>query len=181
LHSGGDSPTVDYVYMWNDEELSRCFGSRVLYRASGDEPGTMFAGTSATVAIDRGIPCVTVELGGGLVDQAPYVERGVRGVCNMLKKLDVLDSSPDAPPEQIVVDGIETVRPHCGGLLETVAPALGDAIEQGDVLGRILDPYTFQVLKEIKNPVAHGVMILSHLSRNVVQPGDYGYMVGSPE
>src|SRR5215207_11526403 len=32
FHSGTDRPTVDYVYIWNNEALSRSFGSRVLYR-----------------------------------------------------------------------------------------------------------------------------------------------------
>ena len=30
----------------------------------------------------------------------------------------------------------------------------------------------------IRSPVDRGVMILSHLTRNLVEPGDYGYMVG---
>ena len=33
IHSGGDRPTVDYIYIRNAEELSRAFGSKVLYRA----------------------------------------------------------------------------------------------------------------------------------------------------
>ncbi len=180
LHSGGDRPTVDYVYIKNDETLSRSFGSRVLYQANAGKAGTQFDGTSVTVAEARGIPAVTVELGGGLIDQAPYIERGVRGVLNMLRVLNVIDEQPAEPPEQTVVDSITTVRPHQGGFLETAAPALGERIEAGDVLGRVVNPYTFEVLEEILNPVPNGIMILSHLTRNLVQPGDYGYMVGSP-
>ena len=56
---------------------------------------------------------------------------------------------------------------------------LGESIEQGELLGRVVNPHTFEVLEEISNPVASGIMILSHLTRNVVQPGDYGYMVGA--
>ena len=180
LHSGGDRPTVDYVYIRNAEALSRSFGSRVLYRAHAAKAGTMFDGTSTTVARDRGIAAVTVELGGGHVDQTPYVERGVQGVMNMLRTLNVIDEAPDSPPAQIVVDSITTIRPHYGGFLETLAPALGETIEAGTVLGHIISPYTFEVLEEIINPVANGIMILSHLTRNLVQPGDYGYMVGGP-
>ncbi len=33
----------------------------------------------------------------------------------------------------------------------------------------------------IENQVPKTVMILSRLTRNLVQPGDYGYMVGEPE
>lgn len=179
LHSGGDRPTVDYVYIKNAETLSRSFGSRVLYQASAGKAGTQFDGTSVTVALARGIPAVTVELGGGLIDQAPYVKRGVRGVLNMLRVLHVIEEPPAAPPAQIVVDSITTIRPHHGGFLETAAPGLGEPIEEGEVLGRIINPYTFEVVEEIHNPVPNGVMILSHLTRNLVQPGDYGYMVGS--
>ncbi len=71
LHSGGDRPTVDYVYIKNAESLSRSFGSRVLYQASTGKAGTQFDGTSVTVAETRGIPAVTIELGGGLIDQTP--------------------------------------------------------------------------------------------------------------
>ena len=68
LHSGGDRPTVDYIYLRNAEDLSRAFGSRVLYRAAQGKTGTMFDGTSVSVTDERGIPSVTVELGGGTVD-----------------------------------------------------------------------------------------------------------------
>ncbi len=180
LHSGGDRPTVDYIYIKNAEALSRSFGSRVLYRARAGKDGTMFDGTSVTVTESRGVPSVTVELGGGLIDQTPYVERSVKGVMNMLRVLKVINEAPVPAPEQIVVDSITTIRPHYGGFVETVAPALGATIEAGATLGRVVSPYTFEVLEEIINPIPNGIMILSHLSRNLVQPGDYGYMVGSP-
>jgi predicted deacylase len=178
LHSGGDRPTVDYVYIKNAEELSRSFGSRVLYRASAGKAGTIFTGTSVQVTEDRGVPSVTIELGGGLIDQAPFVERGVMGIENMLRVLNVLDGESAAPPEQTVVSRIATIRPRHGGYLETLAPPLGHSIDEGTVLGRVVSPYTFDVLEEIVNPVRNGIMILSHLTTNLVHPGDYGYMVG---
>jgi len=46
------------------------------------------------------------------------------------------------------------------------------------LLGRVVSPYTFEVLEEIPAPFDEGVMILSHLSRNLVESGDFGYMVG---
>ena len=42
LHSGTDRPTVDYVYIWNDEALSRAFGSKVLYRPVEGKEGTVY-------------------------------------------------------------------------------------------------------------------------------------------
>lgn len=181
LHSGGDRPTVDYVYIRNAEALSRAFGSPVLYRADPSRPGTTFSGTSVSVTEERGVPSVTVELGGGRVDQGRYVSRGVRGVENVMGVLGMLDDRPVAGPAQTVVTEIATVRPRAGGLLETEAPALGETVALDEVLGRVVSPHTFEVLEEIVNPVERGIVILSHLTRNVVRPGDYAYMVGRPE
>ena len=179
LHAGTDRPTVDYVYILNDEGLSRSFGSTVLYEPRTGTEGTTFSGTTKDVTVGaRGIPSSVIELGGGIVDQTPYVERGVAGVLNMLRFLGALDGDPHPPPDQTVVRGITTVRPSQGGWLETEAPPLGQRIKGGDVLGRVVSPYTFEELEVIQNPVEDGIMILSHLSRNLVNPGDYGYMVG---
>ncbi|MGH6902071.1 MAG: hypothetical protein ACREIR_04960, partial [Geminicoccaceae bacterium] len=60
----------------------------------------------------------------------------------------------------------------------TEAPMLGEEIAGEAVLGRVISPYTFEELEVIRNPVQRGVMILSHLTPNLVQPGDFGYMVG---
>jgi predicted deacylase len=179
FHSGTDRPTVDYVYIWTDEALSRSFGSTVLYRPEPNREGTTFTGTTKVVTIDRrNIPVVVVELGGGIVDQKPYVERGLAGLLNMLRQLGIMDGEVVPPPKQTVVRAIKTVRPTQGGLLETLAPSLGQTIKRGQVLGRIVSPYTFEVLEEIPTPYDNGVMILSHLSRNLVEAGDYAYMVG---
>jgi predicted deacylase len=179
LHSGTDRPTVDYVYIMNDETLSRAFGSKILYRPQDGQSGTTYTGTTKDVTVsERGISSVVVELGGGIVDQQPYVERGVSGILNILKSAGVLNGDPEAPPAQTVVHGIDIIRPAHGGWLETAAPPLGGEIYGGDVLGRVVSPYSFEVLETINSPVKHGIMILSHLSRNVVEPGDYGYMVG---
>ena len=92
----------------------------------------------------------------------------------------MLEEPPEPPPEQTVVNSIVTLRPTMGGFLETDAPALGETIDEGATLGRVIHPQSFEELERIENTVAQGIMILSHLTRNVVQPGDYGYMVGSP-
>ena len=152
LHSGGDRPTVDYIYIRNAEELSRAFGSRVLYRQTEGKEGTIFSGTSVGVAEKRGIPAVTVELGGGLVDQTPYVARGVRGIASILSKLGMTDEPAVPLPPQTVVSSIVTIRPRMGGFLETAAPPLGETVEAGAVLGRVVSPYTFEELEVIRNP-----------------------------
>lgn len=182
LHSGTDRPTVDYVYLLNDEKMSRAFGSKILYKPKEGVGGTTFSGTTKSVTVDRrGIPAAVIELGGGIVDQRPYVKRGLAGVINMLKTIGTLGGDPTPPPKQVVVRGIKLVRPTRGGWLETLAPALGEEIAGGAPLGRVVSPYTFEELELIPNPVKRGIMILSHLTRNLIEPGDYGYMVGDLE
>ncbi|MCY4541000.1 MAG: succinylglutamate desuccinylase/aspartoacylase family protein [Rhodobacteraceae bacterium] len=179
LHAGTDRPTVDYVYILNDERLSRAFGSLVLYRPKTGVAGTTYDGTTKSVTVDRrGISSVVVELGGGIVAQQSYVDRGVAGVMNMLRAAGVVEGEALIPTRQVVVRGIEIVRPKHGGWLETSAPPLGELIFEGEELGRVVSPYTFETLEVIPTPVPRGIMILSHLNRNVVEPGDYAYMVG---
>ena len=179
LHAGTDRPTVDYVYIMNDEALSRAFGSTVLYRPMEGLAGTTYSGTTKSVTVDRRkIPSIVVELGGGIVEQEPYVARGVAGTLNVLRAAGAIEGDARPPPPQTVVRGIEIVRPRHGGWLETEAPPLGQVIGEGAVLGKVVSPYSFETLEVIKSPVRHGIMILSHLNRNLVEPGDYGYMVG---
>ena len=63
----------------------------------------------------------------------------------------------------------------------TEAPALGDEIAGGAIVARVVSPYTFEELEVIRNPVPRGIMILSHLTTDVVHPGAYGYMIGDLE
>ena len=172
----------DYVYIWTDEKLSRAFGSKILYRPAPDKDGTVFTGTTKSVTIDkRNIPAVVIELGGGIVDQSPYVKRTVDGVLNMLCHLGVIPGDVKPAPKQVVVDEIAGIRPTQGGWLEPLCPPLGETIKKGELLGRVVSPYTFETLEEIPTPFDKGIMILSHLSRNLVESGDYGFMVGNLE
>ena len=174
LHAGGAYPTVDYVYILNAENLSRAFGSRLLYR-----PKEALSGTSISVTRELNIPSVVVELGGGDVDQSHYVARGVQGLANVLKTLKMLPGEPTPPPPQIVLREIAILRPHQGGLLLPEVTALGAEVEGEQVLGRIVSPYSFEELEVMRCPFERGIVVLAHLTANVVEPGIYGYMIGN--
>lgn len=182
MHAGTDRPTVDYVYIWNDEKLSRSFGSKVLYRPDMQKEGPVYAGSTRRITVEkRGISAVVLELGGGIVDQTPYIKRTVDGVLNMLRHLGAIPGEVKPAPKQTVVDEIATILPTQGGWLEPFSPPLGETVKKGELLGRIVSPYSFKTLEEIHNPFDEGIMILSHLSRNLVESGDYGFMVGNME
>jgi hypothetical protein len=176
LHAGGAYPTVDYVYVFTDERLSRSFGSRFLYR-----PAQPFAGTSAGVVAGHGRPAMVVELGGGDVDQAEYVARGVQGLLNVMQTLEMLPGAPPPPPAQIVLTEMATIRPRAGGLLLPAVTELGRELGPETVLGRVVHPQTFAELEVIRTPYRRNVTILLHRTADVVEPGSYGYMIGNLE
>lgn len=171
LHAGGLYPIVDYVYRLNAPELSRAFGRPFLY-----EPPHPYEGTTTEVSARRA-KAVVVELGGGLTAQEPYAELGLRGLKNALRAAGALPGPVETPPAQTLLHRIETVRPHEGGLLLPVVDAVGGRVKAGDVLGRVVSPFSFEVLEEMRSPF-DGVMILTHPTLHRVEPGDYGYMVG---
>lgn len=181
LHSGTDRPTVDYVYIWSDEGLSRAFGSKLLYRPTTGKTGTVYTGTTKTVTIDRRpeMKVTTIELGGGIVDQGPYVKRTVDGMLNQLRYLGVIEGEVQPNPKQVVVTELVGIRPKHGGWLEPLSPPNGEIIKGGQLLGRVVSPYDFETIEEIPTPFENGIMVMQHLSRNLVEAGDYGFMVGN--
>jgi len=181
LHSGTDRPTVDYVYIWSDEGLSRAFGSKILYRPTTGKTGTVYTGTTKTVTIDRRpeMKVTTIELGGGIVDQGPYVKRTVDGMLNQLRYLGVIEGEVQPNPKQVVITELVGIRPKHGGWLEPLSPANGEIIKGGQLLGRVVSPYDFETIEEIPTPFENGIMVMQHLSRNLVEAGDYGFMVGN--
>lgn len=175
FHAGGAYPVVDYVYLTSAPELSRAFGTRLLYR-----PKEPYSGTTATIADERGIPSVTVELGGGLFQEEEYARRNLDGLLNVLRHLGVLAGDARPAPEQILMHDLAVMRPHHGGILvpEVRVPDLGGEVKGGTVLGRVYSPYTFELLETITAPFARSLLVLLRDNLAPIHPGAYMYMVG---
>jgi predicted deacylase len=173
LHAGGALPTVDYAYIDNDEALSRALGTRVLYRGPG------YGGTLSAVAVERGIPCVVTELGGGLLRDEAYIARTFEGLLNALRHLRVLPGEPLTRADQLIVDRLDVIRPHHGGLLVPAVGVeqLGDVVPRGTLLGTVYSPYTFEMLEAIHAPFDRTLLILARGAVTRVEAGDYAYMV----
>ena len=83
-------------------------------------------------------------------------------------------------PKQVVVDELVGIRPTQGGLARAALPGeRRDDRAADSSLGRVVSPYTFETLEEIEHPFEKGIMIMQHLTRNLVEAGDYGFMVGN--
>lgn len=177
MHAGGALATVDYAYIINDEGLSAAFETPVLYRGPG------YPGTFSDVAANQGVRCVVTEFGGGLVADGVYIERTVRGLENALRYLDVLDSEVVELSPKRIVEELQVIRPHHGGLLVTDVGVdmLGEVVGGGSRLGRVYNPQTFELLEEIMAPFERTVMILTRGVPTRVEAGDYGFIVGRGE
>jgi len=118
-----------------------------------------------------------------MVENDIFLERGLRGVFNVLKYLKMMAGEPQVPAKQTVVADMRVIRPHFGGLLY---PGLkfndiGTIVPKGTLLGTVINPYTFEVLEEIRTPVERGLIILIRPTITKVHPGDYAYMVAGVE
>jgi len=175
VHSGGSLATVDYVYTGSDRALAKAFGCQILY--SGPVPG----GSLAACAGERGVTALIVELGGGQQLNEYFVEKGIRGIQNVMKHLGMIDGEPQLPIEQILVDELADLKPHEGGLmLSSFGPAhLGEAVSAGTELARVVSPYSFDVLESITAPFEPTLLVLVREAVTTVEPGDFGFIVAN--
>ncbi|MGH2404627.1 MAG: succinylglutamate desuccinylase/aspartoacylase family protein [bacterium] len=197
LHAGGTFPIVDYTISLRDVDMALTFGQRVVLQINwlgfiaargqvpgqSQPPGARYAGTLGALAASQGKPSVVAEIGGGYVRDGDYIEMGVRGVLNVMRYLGMIDGRPERPAEQVVVTEVNTLRPGHGGLLysQIDAQGMGREVTKGTVLGRVVSPYTFETLEELRAPFARNVVVLLRPGITVVNPGDYGYMLGNLE
>lgn len=110
------------------------------------DPG--LKGTLETAMNDAGAPAVTLELGKPKLFQADMIERGVKGVRNVMRDMGMLAGAQDlAGSQPFVGNQVVNIRAKRGGVA-TVLVKLGDPVSKGqtvavvrDPLGRVRDTY----------------------------------------
>jgi hypothetical protein len=175
FHSGGIFPTVDYVFIQGDDALARAIGSKVLYS------GKPHVGSVSDCLRQDGLDAVVVEVGGGQVDEEPYVQRTLGGVRNALRLIGMLAGAADSRDDQIVVTELQDLSPRHGGLLisNVRIAELGDVVPKGRQLGRILEVQTLEELEVLDAPFSRSVLILARQGSSPVGIGDFAYIVGN--
>ncbi len=147
LHQGSTSRMIDEVrvrcgrhHRLHDDclELAQVFDLGYVLDQKGPE------GQLARVAPDEGVPTIDPELGGSVGLDESSVEKGVRGVMNVLEYYDFLEGSPDLG-EQIRTADFERYGSPAGGLV-TIEQELGATVEAGDPLFEVTD--VFGTVKE---------------------------------
>lgn len=133
--------------------------------------------------------CVPEIGGGGLSNRAEErcVTMGVRSVLNVMKFLHMIPGEVELPPRQLVFENAPHVRPTTAGYLVTrfdpdqlfLGEEMGVAVQEGDVLGTVFDPYTLEEVETLRSPV-DGVLYITRRS-GPVEAGSHAYAVADFE
>ena len=157
LHTGSPSMLTHAVYMRGDAAcrgLAEAFGTDLLLAEAADvgadtewtERG--FAGKFRVAATREGIPTITPELAHSREVVADAVDIGVDGMISVLRHEGVLSGEPEP------WSGIRA-RNHLGRVIASESGLftperdleIGDEVSEGESLGTVHDPTTFETLQ----------------------------------
>ena len=124
--------------------------------------------------MDKGVPAIVPELGGHGHFQEEAVATAHRGLKNLLKDLGIIEGEVELPRRQVKLRWKADPKAyvaHCnrgGVFIPTVS--LGDLVGEGEELGFIYSPRSFEVLKTVRAPQAGYVFTIRE--NPVVHPGE---------
>jgi predicted deacylase len=126
------------------------------------------------------IPSVGVDIGGAGFDKAheeSWLELNLDGILNIMIYTGMVEGHLKLPDRYLVWRKRWRVNPSVGGYFLPAIPPndLMREAKKGEVLGKVVSPYTFEILEELTAP---GDGIVFYTARDYpVRPGDWGYGV----
>jgi len=145
-------------------DLAIHFGLGIVVNGSGPD------GSLRSESAKAGIPAIIYEAGEPFRFQEDEIERGVLGVENVMAYLDMTEMADQEIPAARIYERsrwIRTDRGNSGFFFPTAR--LGDMVDTGDLLGKIVDPLT-DVSIEVVSPLAGEIIGMA-----VPQPVLSGY------
>jgi len=153
------------------EEMARLFGAPILYVETEAYGGRR---TLRASCVDNGIPAIVPELGGHAHFDEEAVKIAYRGVKNIMKDLGIIDGDVELPERQVKLKWRADPKvyvAHCGkGGVFIPTVGLGDTVKEGDEVGFIYSPRTFETLEKVKSPQKGYVFMIRE--NPVVHPGE---------
>ncbi|GAA0531675.1 succinylglutamate desuccinylase/aspartoacylase family protein [Halorubrum ejinorense] len=157
LHTGSPAMATHTVFMRGDDAcrgLAEAFGTDLLLaEAAGDDAETEwsergFAGKFRVAATREGIPTVTPELAHSREVVPEAVEAGVSGMVGALRHEGLLDGEPEPWDGIVARNHLGRVTAADSGLFVPESGlAVGDRVAEGDRVGEVFDPTTFETLQ----------------------------------
>lgn len=179
LHQGGVQPMIDEVRVRVGEKhkchkacltLARVFGIGYILDQRGPR------GQLAQAAPDIGIPTIDPELGGTHGWDSTSINKGVKGVLNVLKHYKFIDGKPEIPDKQIVVNKFVSILSNKGGFVY-YKTKLYDQLEARQPIAEIRDVFG-QIVEVVRSP-AEGIF-WSHPIYPMVASGGLIGKIGTP-
>jgi predicted deacylase len=149
----GVSPGVPEEVAEKSERMARVFGAELLYLETEAYGGGK---TCRGIAVDHGIPAIVPEIGGEGHFNPEHVEIAYRGLRNVMIDLRMIQGEVELPKRQIVLkwvadpDKISVRAPRGGVFIPKVE--IMDRVSEGETLGIIYSPRTFEEIAEVKSP-----------------------------
>ncbi len=183
FHSGSDS-IIHYIYARTTDpdqhdhalEIAQMYGFKCIYAGA-----PAFSGTITDYAASQGKEALLIEHGGIDIPQR-YKQEAIRGVNNILKYKGMIPGKPDLPKEQIVIRDKQRplLRARNGGWFVPGVDVsqLNNPVPKGTVLGKIVNPYTFEEVEVLRAPCEETIPLMMKTLPSVMYPGDYTYIVG---
>jgi len=183
-HGGGSDTVIGYQYTVPPDNANYALihGAALVSGASVLWEVNETRSTLTTQFSKSGKPAIIPEVGGGgafHVDD--YFDRAIAGFTNMLRVFRVVAGEAVSTRPRVIVREGRAVRPKHGGIFvpNVGLEVLGEEIAGGTVLGRVVSPYTFEVLDELVAPYGTTAIMQVRNRVSLVQPGDYAYIVGN--
>lgn len=118
-------------------EMARHFGKGIIIGGGGPE------GSLRRATMDAGIPAIIYEAGEPMRFQEAEIADGVTGVLNVMQYLGMVTGSHEIIPDERVYRKSSWVRVPVGqGGFFFPSVELGASVSKGDVLGKLVDPFT---------------------------------------
>jgi len=151
--------------------LARAFGSEIAIHNEGR------AGTLRRAATEAGIPTITYEAGEPMRFQEDEIDRGVRGVEQMMSLLGMRVPKPASTAEPTLYYRSHWIRADDGGILAARAK-LGAVVKQNQVLGTVFDPISNEksTIRSTRNGRVIGVAL-----DQLVMPGFAAFHIATDE
>lgn len=168
-----------------NERLALTFGTPLVRRANvvSGFPGPRSSLGYGGVVL--GIPALGVEIGGaGFGREAELVwhEHLFAGTRAMMGAIGMIEGAANIRPKrQLVYSTSYRVNPAVGGILRPLfgPESLGEPVAKGTLLGRVVSPYTLEVLEELHAPVDG---LIFYIGRDYpVNPGDWAFGIASTD
>ncbi|RIV43891.1 succinylglutamate desuccinylase/aspartoacylase family protein [Flagellimonas pelagia] len=106
--------------------------------------------TMRAYAISKGVKSITLEYGNPQVYQQDMIERGTKGVTDLLKWLGFTQGTVTVPPARNVCSKSYWIFTQKGGYLDVLVD-LGQKVKKGDPIGILKDPFG-EVVEEVNAP-----------------------------